>query len=117
MASVVMPLFKRRTVTGWAVNPDAPRGYFAGEQDPDADAGVGLLTVNAVPGSRWVEVWHKPSLTSPPKTLVSYVFSGPDGTWQAPDMPSEEWYRIIATDHAGVYESVIIDDVLPYVPA
>lgn len=102
----------RRRVAEWAVYPDAARGYLAGEQDPAEDAGVGLLTVNAVPSARRVEVWHKPSLR-----LVATVFSAADGSWQVADLPSQDKYRLIATDHAGVYESVIVDDVSPYVPA
>lgn len=100
-----------RRAAEWAAYPDAARGYLAGEQDPAEDAGVGLLTVNAVPSARWVEVYHKPSLT-----LVATVFSSADGTWQMPDLPGLDKYRVIASDHAGVYESQIVDDVSPYVP-
>lgn len=102
----------RRRAAEYAIYPSAARGYLAGEQDPDEDDGVGLLTVNAVPGSRWVEVWHKPSLL-----LVATTFSAPDGSWQVADLPGLDKYRLIATDHAGVYESVIVDDVSPYIPA
>lgn len=107
---MILGLIWRRAAT-WAAYPDAARGYLAGEQDPAEDAGVGLLTVNAVPSSRWVEVWHLPSLK-----LVATTFSAPDGSWQVLDLPGLDRYRLIATDHAGVYESVIVDDRLPYVP-
>lgn len=112
MASRMALSLVRHRVCPWAVTPDAARGYLAGEQDPDEDAGVGLLTVNAVPSGRWVEVWHRQSLT-----LVAMVFSDADGAWQVPDLPGLDTYRLIATDYAGVYESQIVDDVLPYVPA
>lgn len=95
----------------WARFPDAPRGYLAGEQDPDADPGVGLLTVNAEPAAREIEVRHR--LT---RTLVATTFSAADGTWQVPDLPSQDEYDIIARDHAGVYEDVIVGAQLPYVP-
>lgn len=97
--------------TPWALYPDAPRGYLAGEQDPDEDAGVGLLTVNSVPGGREIEVRHRHS-----RTLVATTFSAADGTWQVPDLPSLDTYDIIARDYAGVYEDVIVGDQLPYVP-
>lgn len=109
-------LIRRREVTGWALYPDAPRGYLAGEQDPDEDAGVGLLTVNAVPSGRLIEVWHRPTNIGPARTLVATTFSGSDGTWQVPDLPSLERYRVVAVDHEGVYESVIVEDRQPYVP-
>lgn len=104
-------LIHRRHVTDWAASPDAPRGYLAGEQDPDEDPGVGLLTVNAVPSAREIEVRHR--LT---RKLVATTFSGADGTWQVPDLPSQDEYDIIARDHAGVYEDVIVGGQLPYVP-
>lgn len=100
-----------RRETPWAMYPDAPRGYLAGEQDPDEDPGVGLLTVNAVPSAREIEVRHR--LT---RAVVATTFSGTDGTWQVPDLPSQEEYDIIARDHAGVYEDVIVGGQLPYVP-
>lgn len=96
----------------WALFPDAPRGYLAGEQDPDEDAGVGLVTVNSVPGAREIEVRHRLS-----RVVVARVFSNPDGEWQVPDLPSLDEYDIIARDHAGVYEDVIVGAQLPYVPA
>lgn len=109
---ILFPALIWRRAALWAITADAARGYLAGEQDPEEDAGVGLLTVNAVPSARRVEVWHKPSLT-----LVATTFSAADGSWQVPDLPGQETYRLIATDHAGTYESVIVDDVSPYVPA
>lgn len=115
-----MMLFTRlisRRAAPWAQDPDGPRGYFAGEQDPDEDAGVGLLTINGAPGGRRIEVWHKPIQFGPALTIVATTFSAADGTWQVPDVPAAEWYRLIAVDYAGVYESVIVDDVQPYVPA
>lgn len=99
-------------VAPWAVYPSAPRGYLAGEQDPDEDDGVGLVTVNAVPSGREVEVRHR--LT---RALVATTFSAGDGTWQVLDLPSLDEYDIIARDHAGVYEDVIVGAQLPYVPA
>lgn len=96
----------------WALFPSAPRGYLAGEQDPEADPGVGLLTVNAVPSGREIEVRHRLS-----RTVVATTFSAADGTWQVPDLPSLDEYDIIARDHAGVYEDVIVGAQLPYVPA
>lgn len=104
-------LITRRTAP-WAAYPDAPRGYLAGEQDPDEDAGVGLLTVNAVPGGREIEVRHRIT-----RQVVATTFSAADGTWQVPDLPSLDTYDIIARDYAGVYEDVIVGDQLPYVPA
>ncbi len=98
-------------ITPWAVYPLAPRGYLAGEQDPDEDAGVGLVTVNGAPGAREVEVRHRLS-----RTVVARVFSSSGGAWQVPDLPSLEEYDVIARDHAGDYEDVIIGGVLPYVP-
>lgn len=100
-----------RRAAEWAVYPDADRGYLAGEQDPDEDAGVGLLTVNAVPSGREIEVRHRLS-----RALVATTFSAADGTWQVPDLPSLDTYDIIARDHAGAYEDVIVGDQLPYVP-
>lgn len=111
MASKVAIMLIRRLVAPWARYPDAPRGYLAGEQDPEADAGVGLLTVNAVPSAREIEVRHR--LT---RTVVATTFSAPDGSWQVPDLPSQDEYDIIARDHAGVYEDVIVGGQLPYVP-
>lgn len=113
MANVVLfsPLVRRRSAI-WARYPDAPRGYLAGEQDPEADPGVGLLTVNAVPSGREIEVRHRLS-----RTLVATTFSAADGTWQVTDLPSLDEYDIIARDHAGVYEDVIVGAQLPYVPA
>lgn len=104
-------LIRSRVVTGWALYPDAARGYLAGEQDPDEDAGVGLLTVNAAPSGREIEVRHRFT-----RRLVATTFSASDGTWQVPDLPSLDEYDIIARDYAGVYEDVIIGGQLPYVP-
>jgi hypothetical protein len=101
-----------RRVAEYAIYPDAARGYLAGEQDPEGDPGVGLLTVNAVPSGREIEVRHR--LT---RTVVATTFSAADGTWQVPDLPSLDEYDIIARDHAGVYEDVIVGAQLPYVPA
>lgn len=101
-----------RRETRWALFPDAPRGYLAGEQDPGADAGVGLLTVNAAPSAREIEVRHRIS-----RLVVATTFSGSDGSWQVPDLPSLDEYDIIARDWAGVYEDVIVGAQLPYVPA
>lgn len=101
----------RSNACPWAIYPDAPRGYLAGEQDPDEDAGVGLVTVNGSPGARRVEVRHRVT-----RIVVATVFSGADGTWQVPDLPSLDEYDIIARDHAGVYEDVIVGGQLPYVP-
>lgn len=108
--AMILPAITRR-VAAWALYPDAQRGYLAGEQDPDEDAGVGLLTVNAVPSAREIEVRHR--LT---RTVVATTVSGTDGTWQVPDLPSQDEYDIIARDHAGVYEDVIVGGQLPYVP-
>lgn len=99
-------------VTAWALFPDAPRGYLAGEQDPDEDAGVGLVTINGAPGAREVEVRHR--LT---RTVVATTFSTPAGAWQVVDLPSLDEYDIIARDYAAVYEDVIVGAQLPYVPA
>lgn len=101
----------RSRVCPWAVYPDAPRGYLAGEQDPEADAGVGLLTVNAVPSGRQVEVRHRAT-----RIVVATTFSSAAGEWQVPDLPSLDRYDIIARDHAEVYEDVIVGAQLPYVP-
>lgn len=104
-------LIQRRHVSTWAVYPNAPRGYLAGEQDPDEDAGVGLLTVNAVPSGREIEVRHR--LT---RKVIATTFSASNGSWQVPDLPSLDEYDVIARDYAGVYEDVIIGGQLPYVP-
>ena len=80
----------------WALYPDAPRGYLAGEQDPDEAAGVGLLTVNATPGAREIEVRHR--LT---RTVVATTFSTTAGGWRVDDLPSLDEYDVIARDHAG----------------
>lgn len=108
-----MILFSRlvtRRVALWALYPDAARGYLAGEQDPAEDPGVGLLTVNAVPSAREIEVRHRLS-----RTVVATTFSGTDGTWRVDDLPGQEEYDIIARDHTGTYEDVIIGGQLPYV--
>lgn len=97
-------------VAAWALYPDAARGCLAGEQDPAEDPGVGLLTVNAVPSAREIEVRHRLS-----RTVVATTFSGADGTWRVDDLPGQEEYDIIARDHTGTYEDVIIGGQLPYV--
>ena len=107
---IVQSLIWRR-VAIWALYPTAPRGYMAGEQDPDEDAGVGLVTVNGSPGARSVEVRHR--LT---RNVVATTFSAADGSWQIPDLPSLDEYDIIARDHTGTYEDVIVGGQLPYVP-
>lgn len=94
----------------WALYPAAARGYLAGEQDPAEDPGVGLLTVNSVPSAREIEVRHR--LT---RAVVATTFSGADGTWRVDDLPGQEEYDIIARDHTGTYEDVIIGGQLPYV--
>lgn len=106
---ILQQLITRR-VAAWALYPDAARGYLAGEQDPAEAPGVGLLTVNTVPSARQIEVRHR--LT---RTVVAVTFSGTDGTWQVSDLPGQEEYDIIARDHTGTYEDVIIGGQLPYV--
>ena len=101
----------RSNACPWALYPDAPRGYLAGEQDPDEDAGVGLVTVNGAPSARRVEVRHRVT-----RIVVATTFSGADGSWQVPDLPSLDEYDIIARDHTGTYEDVIVGGQLPYVP-
>ena len=110
--SVLFDGLARRRAAPWALYQDAPRGYLAGEQDPEEDAGVGLVTVNGSPGARAVEVRHR--LT---RVLVATAFSASDGSWQIPDLPSLDEYDIIARDHTGTYEDVIVGGQLPYVPA
>ena len=108
---IVFAALIRSRQLSYAVFPDAPRGYLAGEQDPEGDLGIGLLTVNSAPAAREIEVRHRRT-----RRLVATTFSRPDGTWQVPDLPSMDEYDIIARDHAGVYEDVIIGAQLPYVP-
>lgn len=99
----------RRRAALWAVYPDAPRGYFGGAQDPDEAPGAGLLTVNNVPGARVVEVRHRLS-----RTVVATTFASPEGAWQIGDLPGYDEYDIIARDHSGSYEDVIVAAQRPY---
>ena len=108
---ILLTQLVRSRVCPWAVYPDAPRGYLAGEQDPDEDAGVGLVTINGAPGGRSVEVRHRAT-----RLVVATTFSSAGGAWQVPDLPSLDEYDVIARDYAGVYEDVIIGGQLPYVP-
>ena len=116
MASVVITQLLRRRAADWAADPDGPRGYLAGEPDPEGDELAGIVSVNSVPASRWVEWWHQITPASTPDVLVDAVFSAPDGTYQIPDLPAGEYYRLICIDHEGVWESQIAEGRQPYVP-
>lgn len=111
----LMHLQRRRTCL-WAADPEGQRGYLAGEQDPEGAETDGVVSVNGVPSSRWVEVWHQRSPREVARTLVAMVFSAPDGTWQVPDLPADEYYRVIAVDHLVEWESQIVEGRQPYVP-
>ncbi len=100
----------------WALYPSAPRGYIAGEPDPEGAAGDGIVTVNGVPASLWVEVWHQVGPSVTPTTLVATVFSAPDGSYHVPDLPALDYYRVVAIDHTGTWESQIVEGRQPYVP-
>lgn len=102
-------LITRREVP-WALYPDAPRGYLAGEQDPSGAPGDGLLTVNTVPGGREIEVRHRLS-----RVVVATTFSASDGTWRVSDLPSQDEYDVIARDHTGTYEDILVSRNTPYV--
>lgn len=86
--------------------------YIAGEQDPDGDTGVGLLTVNAAPGAREIEVRHRRT-----RVVVGRTWSAPDGTYRIGGLNPAEEYDVIARDHTGVYEDCIVGAQLPYLPA
>lgn len=112
---MILPAVTRR-VAAWALHPDAPRGYIAGEPDPEGAAGDGIVTVNGVPASRWVEVWHQVGPNTTPTTLVATVFSAPDGSYRVPDLPASDYYRVVAIDYTGTWESQIVEGRQPYVP-
>lgn len=116
MAEKLAIALGRRRAGLWARDPEGPRGYIAGEPDPDGAAGDGIVTVNGVPARLWVEVWHqlRPGIT--PTTLVATVFSAPDGSYHVPDLPADEYYRVVAIDHTGTWESQIVEGRQPYVP-
>lgn len=99
-----------RRAAQWAHYPDAPRGYLAGEQDPDAAAGVGLVTLNSVPGIAHVVVRHRQS-----GVAVASTISTSGGTWRVSDLPSLDEYDIIARDPSATWEDVIIGGQFPYV--
>jgi len=116
MASKVAVILVKRRAAPWARSPDGPRGYIAGEPDPEGAAGDGIVTVNGVPARLWVEVWHQVRAGITPTTLVATVFSAADGSYHVPDLPAGEFYRVVAIDHTNTWESQIVEGRQPYVP-
>lgn len=106
---VVMPIFQRRTVSEWALNPDAPRGYFSGEQDPGGPSGDGLFTISGVPSAGFIEVHHAGI-----RGVVASTFAAADGTWRIDDLPSQDVYTIVGRDPSGAVENVIVSGQVPY---
>lgn len=96
----------------WALYPDAPRGYLAGEQDPSGDPGDGLVTSDGDPAARRVYVYHM--VGDQVGQLVATAFSNADGEWRVDDLPSSETYLVMALDYTGSYDPVARAYVQPY---
>lgn len=85
----------------WALYPEAPRGYLAGEQDPSGDPGDGLVTSDGDPAARWVYVFHMVGDQVGP--LVATAFSNADGEWRVDDLPADDRYLLMVMDHTATY--------------
>lgn len=103
-----------RRGTPWATEPDAPRGYLAGEQDPTGDPGDGLVTSGGAAAARWVYVFVEYGFMLGP--VVAAVFSSPTGTWRVDDLPSTDRYTVMAIDYTGTYQLVGRQNKQPYTP-
>ena len=101
-----------RRETPWAMYPDAPRGYLAGEQDPGGAAGDGLVTSDGDPVARRVYVYHM--VGDQVGQLVASTFSNAAGEWRVDDLPSSETYLVMALDYTGSYDPVARAYVQPY---
>jgi hypothetical protein len=78
------------------------QGYIAGEA-PD-----GLVTVNAVPGARYVEVRHRAT-----SRVVDVVFSATDGSYQVYGLDPAQQFDVIGRDWTNVYNDAIVSRVNP----
>lgn len=100
MASKIIPLFYSRSLF-------AGDGYIAGEL-PD-----GLVTVNAVPGKRELEVRLRIT-----RQVVAWGFSNHDGTYAFHNLRRgsdavPELYDVIGRDWSATYNDVIVSRVRP----
>lgn len=77
-------------------------GYIAGE------APSGLVTVNSVPGARYVEVRHRAT-----STVVDVVFSASDGSYRVNGLDPLQEFDVIGRDWTGTYNDVIVSRVFP----
>lgn len=78
------------------------RGYIAGEV-PD-----GLVTVNSVPGSREVLLFHR--LT---RQIIDYTWSASNGTYRFNDLPVDEEFDVVARDYQRAWGDVIAYAIKP----
>lgn len=92
----------KRSVVAWAIQPNAPRGYLAGIQDPGGAAGDGLTTIAGSLAPCYIEVRvHYGQRVGP---IVTTTFSGRDGTWRIDELPSLDLYEVTARDLSGAYD-------------